>query len=158
MIKCLFLLYTLYICFTYKVGSIKYILTVVRLYLFLLLSNQDIMCYCLNCKTLLEAILKQSDIHCGLNYAKTCLWAYADSKGPDQPAHPHSLIGAFFVSANRTIGYNNMFQWRAKCSYETFRMPRIIWIATFCTCSKALFWLDVAHVLTQTFMCCQSKV
>ena len=30
-------------------------------------------------------------------YAKTCLWAYADSEGPDQPAHPRSLIRTFAV-------------------------------------------------------------
>ena len=29
--------------------------------------------------------------------AKTCLRAYADSKGPDHPAHPHRLIRAFNV-------------------------------------------------------------
>ena len=36
--------------------------------------------------------------------AKTCLRAYADSKGPNQPAHPHSLITAFTVRLqNRRI-------------------------------------------------------
>ena len=29
--------------------------------------------------------------------AKTYLWAYVDSEGPDQPVHPHSLIRAFAV-------------------------------------------------------------
>ena len=33
----------------------------------------------------------------GLRHAKTCLWVYADSEGPDQPAHPRSLIRAFIV-------------------------------------------------------------
>ena len=41
-----------------------------------------------------------------------CLRAYADSEGPDQPAHPRSLIGPL-LSANRIIGYYRMFQWRA---------------------------------------------
>ena len=26
---------------------------------------------------------------------KTCLWQFANNKGTDQPAHPHSLISAF---------------------------------------------------------------
>ena len=30
-------------------------------------------------------------------HTKTCLWAYADSEGPDQPALPHILIMAFAV-------------------------------------------------------------
>ena len=28
---------------------------------------------------------------------KTCLRAYADNEGSDQPSHQHSLIGAFIV-------------------------------------------------------------
>ena len=34
---------------------------------------------------------------------ETYLRAYADSDGPDQPAHP----------LNRNIGYHRMYQWRA---------------------------------------------
>ena len=30
-------------------------------------------------------------------HAKTCLRLYAESEGPDQPAHPRSLIRAFAV-------------------------------------------------------------
>ena len=30
-------------------------------------------------------------------HAKKCLWAYADSEGPDQPAHVRSLIRVFPV-------------------------------------------------------------
>ena len=30
-------------------------------------------------------------------HEKTCLMSYANSKGADQPAHPHSLISAFVV-------------------------------------------------------------
>ena len=33
----------------------------------------------------------------GPRHAKACLRAYANSEGPDQPAHPHSLIRAFAV-------------------------------------------------------------
>ena len=28
---------------------------------------------------------------------KTCLRGFANNKGPDQPAHPHSLISAFVI-------------------------------------------------------------
>ena len=30
-------------------------------------------------------------------HEKTCLMSYANNKGADQPAHPHSLISAFVV-------------------------------------------------------------
>ena len=33
----------------------------------------------------------------GSSHGKTCLRAYADSEGPDQTAHPRSLIRAFAV-------------------------------------------------------------
>ena len=46
-------------------------------------------------------------------HAKTCLRAYADSEGPDQTAHPRSLIRAFPV-ANRIIGYYRKYDWRGK--------------------------------------------
>ena len=31
------------------------------------------------------------------HHEKTCLMLYANNKGADQPAHPHSLISAFVV-------------------------------------------------------------
>ena len=34
----------------------------------------------------------------GPGHAKTCLMPYANNKGADQPAHPHSLISTFVVS------------------------------------------------------------
>ena len=33
----------------------------------------------------------------GPDHVKTCLRAYTDSEGPDQPAHPRSLIKGFTV-------------------------------------------------------------
>ena len=30
-------------------------------------------------------------------HEKMCLMSYANNRGADQPAHPHSLISAFFV-------------------------------------------------------------
>ena len=38
------------------------------------------------------------------NHTKTCLQAYADSEGPDQPTHPCTRIGPS-LAANRIIGY-----------------------------------------------------
>ena len=35
--------------------------------------------------------------HKGPRHAKTCLRAYVDSKGQDQPAHARSLIRAFVI-------------------------------------------------------------
>ena len=33
----------------------------------------------------------------GPGYAKMCLMPFANNKGADQPAHPHSLISTFVV-------------------------------------------------------------
>ena len=56
--------------------------------------------------------------------AKTCLRAYVDSEGLDQPAHSHSLIRVL-LSTNRIIGHYRMCQWGAKKkSDETLRMGR----------------------------------
>ena len=35
----------------------------------------------------------------GPGHAKMCLMAYANNKGADQPAHPHSLISTFVFAA-----------------------------------------------------------
>ena len=40
-------------------------------------------------------------------HGKTCLWAYTDSEGPDQSAHPHSLIKPFtFRLQSHLVLYN----------------------------------------------------
>ena len=46
----------------------------------------------------------------GPRHAKTCLQAYADSKGPYQPVHLHSLIRPS-LSTNRIIEYCRMNEW-----------------------------------------------
>ena len=46
-------------------------------------------------------------------HAKTCLRAYSDSEGPDQPAHPRRLIRPS-LSANKIIGYYRKYALRAK--------------------------------------------
>ena len=51
--------------------------------IFLKLSNEGLL-----------YILKR--IH-GPGHAKMCLMSYANNKGADQPAHPHSLISTFIV-------------------------------------------------------------
>ena len=49
---------------------------------------------------------------------KTCLWAYADNEGPDQPAYQHSPIRAF-AAVNRIIDYYKIFQWSVQTPDET---------------------------------------
>ena len=39
----------------------------------------------------------------GPQRAKTSLWGFANNKGPDQPAHTHSLISAFVVRLTESI-------------------------------------------------------
>ena len=52
--------------------------------------------------------------------AKTCLRAYADSEGPDQHAHPRTLIRAFAVSKhNLWILQDGSME--SKCPDETFK-------------------------------------
>ena len=57
----------------------------------------------------LQPILLWRNMKNGLRHSETCFWAYVDSKGPDQSAHPCSLIRAFTV-----IRYYIMYEWRAK--------------------------------------------
>ena len=53
------------------------------------------------------------DIH-GPRHAKTCLRAYADSEGPDNPSHPHGLIRAFAVRCQ-----NQNVSMESKCPEDT---------------------------------------
>ena len=71
---------------------------------------------------------------------KIVLRAYADSEGPDQPAHPHSLILAFPVRKQNQWIPKNVSVGR-KCPYETLHKCRMMLIRTFCACSKARFRL-----------------
>ena len=68
--------------------------------------------------------------------AKTCLQAYADSKGPGQSAHPRSLSG-LSLSANRIIGYYEMYEWKVKA--WMIHCACAGWSDLICACSKALF-------------------
>ena len=45
----------------------------------------------------IKVLLKIIDSLIGPGHAKTCLMPYANNKGADQPAHPHSLISTFVV-------------------------------------------------------------
>ena len=88
-----------------------------------------------------------------LRHAKTSLQAYADSEGPDQPAHPRSLIRAFAVR-KRMSRHSGSYQWRANarisfahalnesepvhccaCSKGPFCLAWPIWICAFNMCS-----------------------
>ena len=71
-------------------------------------------------------------------YAPCHAKTYADSEGPNQPAHPHSLIRAFaYRSKNHWLLQNGRIE--CECPDETLRMHRIICICAFCVYSKALF-------------------
>ena len=39
----------------------------------------------------------------GLRCEKSCLWGFANNKGADQPAHPHSLASAFVIRLLESI-------------------------------------------------------
>ena len=45
----------------------------------------------------------QSRVTYGPQREKTCLWGFANNKGADQPAHPHSLISAFVIHLLKSI-------------------------------------------------------
>ena len=71
-------------------------------------------------------------------HAKAYLRAYADREGPDQPAHPRSLIRAS-MSANRIIGHYRIHQWRENAQIGLCACAGRIWICAFCACSKTPF-------------------
>ena len=67
---------------------------------------------------------KRPNLLSGSRYEKTCLVAYVDSEGPDQPAHSRSLIRAF------TVRYHNHWILQnvridSKSPDGTLRMRRI---------------------------------
>ena len=70
--------------------------------------------------------------------AKPCFQAYADSEGPDHPAHSRSLIGAIIVhSQNHWILQNVWMESRGP--EDILRMRWMAWICAFCACLKAHF-------------------
>ena len=54
-----------------------------------------------NCSSMNDCVIMCYFLHIaspgGPRHAKTCLRAYADSEGPDQTAHPRSMLRAFAV-------------------------------------------------------------
>ena len=71
----------------------------------------------------------------GLRHAKTSLRAYADSKGPDQPAHLYRLIRALSVCLKNHWILKNVWV-ESKYPDEAWRMRRMIWIWTFSECAR----------------------
>ena len=61
--------------------------------------------------------MRAATIH-GPRHAKTPVRAYADSEGPDQPVHPHSLI------VNLKSAKKIMKSTESNCQDETLRMRR----------------------------------
>ena len=66
----------------------------------------------------------------GPSHAKTCLRAYAESGGPDQPAHPRSLIRAF------TVRLESLDSTECMNGEQRPRMIR-------CACKR---WSESAHI------------
>ena len=75
-------------------------------------------------------------------HAKTCLREYADREGPDQPAHPCSLIRVFAFRLHKlwTLQYVQM---HSNCPNETFR---IRWMNMNMCISKTTFCLARSSV------------
>ena len=57
-----------------------------------------------NSKQMLRSVCSNDGPH----HAQTCLCAYADSEGPDQPAHPRSLIWTFTVRKQNCLILKNV--------------------------------------------------
>ena len=104
---------------------------------------------------------KQSYIQNGLrmkNLIGNTMWKlvfrHMRTEGPDQPVHPCSLLRAFAVcKQNDWILWNVSIE--SKCLIKTLHMCRMLWVCTFCTCSKALFCLTWPFI--KRFLCYQSK-
>ena len=78
----------------------------------------------------------------GLGQVKTCLQAYVDSEGPDQPAHLHCLIRTLPVHLQNHWILQNVGM-ESKGPDDTLHICRMICICALCVCSKAFFsWCD----------------
>ena len=82
-------------------------------------------------------------LYYGPRHAKTCLWVYADSEGPDQPAHLRSLIRAFTVrKQNHWILQNGEHKSEWCFAHVQYDLnPHILRIF------EGTLSLDVAHML-----------
>ena len=79
-------------------------------------------------------------------HVKTCLRAYADSEGPDQTAHPRSLIRTFTVRLyNRWVLYN--IARYSKIPDQTVYLHWLIWILTVCIYHEDTFPHVAAHII-----------
>ena len=74
----------------------------------------------------------------GSRHATTCLRAYADSEGQIRQ-RIRAVWSGPSLSANRTIGYYRMYQWRANARMRLWAWVEWTWICAFCACSKAQF-------------------
>ena len=109
------------------------------LLLFLLLLSLLLLLFLLASQACTHSHSRSWNTH-GPRHVKACLRAYADSEGPDHPAHPHSLIRIFTVRQQNHWTLQNVWI-ESKSPDDTLHMRRMIWICAFCVCSKALFRL-----------------
>ena len=78
-------------------------------------------------------------------HAQKGLRACADNRGPDQPAHPRSLIRALTASLQNHWILQNVWM-ESKDPDDTLRMRMMNWICASCAYLKALFGLK-RHIL-----------
>ena len=82
-----------------------------------------------------------------MRHAKTCFRAYADSEGPDQPAHSRCLIRTFTVREQNHWTLQNVSM-ESKCPDDTLRMREINLNVLFAAHLRALvFSLDATHII-----------
>ena len=81
---------------------------------------------------------------------KTGLRAYADSEGPDQPAHPSSLIRAFTVRLqNHRILKNISIYYKGP--YQVVLLRWLTWIFIVPICPEYIFFCGTAHLIQYNF-------
>ena len=68
--------------------------------------------------------------------------------GPDQPAHPHNLIGTL-PSTNRIIGYYRMYKWREKAWMILYVCAGLLNLPIL-HMLEGLFSTDIPHVKNQS--------
>ena len=88
----------------------------------------------------------------GQHHAKTCLLAYADSEGPDQPAHPCSPSRVFTVCLQNHSMLQNVSM-ESKGQDDALWVHRMIWILHFVHVWKHFFaWCGQINVYALGFI------
>ena len=94
----------------------------------------------------------------GCAMRKLSLRAYTDSKDPDQPAHPCSLIGAFYCPITDSLGTTGTTEWMENKGPDETHVQDDFNLRILCNLEDT-FWLNTAHRVNQykpflTFLQC----